>query len=1236
MSRWKHSDSGWPEGGFTKSIPRRLIGVVMVFIICIFGVPDVWSGVDIPANPLGATAPVPNNLVLTPSVEFPTIISVANLGDYSPEKTYVGYFDSNKCYAYYYSFNENERHFYPYRKVEGHACNDISNVPLWSGNYLNWAVTQTIDPFRKALTGGYRVKDTTSETWLEKARHDRNELFPDRRLPALGESSAMVSGATPFRNYFDGKVDKPVTSLISKIKGLGNRILFSVDGAVGEVVAYNPLVHGVTEQFNKSKVYELHVRVKVCDSTIGLEENCVSYPSGYYKPEGLIQQYSDKLRYSIFGYLNDSGWLPRDGAVLRSNQKYVGPKKFGPSDTSSVPWIPNPQREWDPDTGVLITNPNADEANAMSGKTNPPITNSGVINYLNKFGQMTSELAKSFDPVSELYYAATRYLKGQGGVASYSALSSDTSTAYKQADGFPVVTEWKEPYQYWCQSTAILGIGDVYTWMDKNLPSKSKEIYSDNEPKPKPDEVVNDETVDVMAATKKVFELEGVDEKPDNFTGRGNSAFIAGLAYDNRTMDLRPKMRGKQTAATYWVDVRENQVLEPKSKNQYWLAAKYGGFTVPEGFDPKTRAEPLPEAWWWTNGQTLSTGDKKPDNFFVASDATEMVSSLKKAFKQLVEGVSRSGTGVAVNSTSMVAGTMVFQASYDTGNLTGDLKAIEVDPVTGGLLSLPKWVASGKLASVTAPRTYIFFTSDGTSAGYGPFNYSNLSAEQKGFLSEAVVNYIRGSREGEGTVFRKRSGLLGTIVNSQPVVVGKPIRGLYATASFTGGGGAYNTHANTFKDRTPVVYVGANDGMLHGFNANTGEETYAYIPKAVLPNLAGYGNNDYSHRFFVDGKLTVADAYITNGWKTVLVGTLGAGGRGVFALDVSDPANVKFLWEKSAADIPALGNVLSKPVIAQVADGDWRVLLGNGPNGSGDSSQLIMISLRDGSVTTVDTGASGDNGLSGVYTWDADRNGFVDTVYAGDLTGRLWRFAGLTSTPVASLMFRAKDAAGNEQPITATPLVGKSKATSTTWVWFGTGRYVNNDDLTDRRKQTWYGLIDTGTETAGRSELAGRTDIKEVPYAGGFDVRVFPEAEALGAGQKGWYVDLPEDGERMVLPNLIDGRVLVGMSRIPDTRDPCAPEGTGYVMFINPFTGGRLSASYLDISRDGYFTSDDLAQVEGQRLVVSGIGLDSAVQGTVVTESNVVTSGENQKTVSFAKSGTRGVTRSSWRELRRP
>jgi len=411
-------------------------------------------------SPLTVAGNVPGNLLLVPSVEYPTLDSMANLGNYDPTRAYTGYFDPGKCYKYSYSATETSRYFYPVSTTTTRACSASSQQ--WSGNYLNWSATQTIDPFRKALTGGYRVKDTTTETWLEKARFDGSggsNLFPNRRIPASGSNNSQVSGATP-TNW---------TDFTYRIYQLGNRMRFTRTGdlATATVIAYDPSIH-TASSIDGTKVYEVSVRVKVCDSSVGVESNCVQYSSNG-KPEGLIQKYSEKIRYSVFGYLNDST-ITRDGGVLRARQKFVGEYKLEPSTNRLVA---NANREWDPSTGVQVLNPDASDATATSSVVGQAISNSGVINYINKFGQMTTQNHKSYDPVSELYYAAIRYLKRQGNVPEYTSLSGTSSQKYNYADAFPVITDWDDPMQYSCQANALLGIGDVNTHRDKDLPGST-------------------------------------------------------------------------------------------------------------------------------------------------------------------------------------------------------------------------------------------------------------------------------------------------------------------------------------------------------------------------------------------------------------------------------------------------------------------------------------------------------------------------------------------------------------------------------------------------------------------------------------------------------------------------------------------------------------------------------------------------------------------------------------------
>ncbi len=748
------------------------------------------------------------HLVLTPSVEWPTINSVANLGDFNPDRVYVGYFDPRKCYQYRYHATESERHFYPVRTTSNGRCGSAGE---WSGNFLNWAVTQTVDPFRKALTGGNRVKDTPSQTWLQKARHDGQGgtgIFPNRRVPASGNNAPLVREHTPFTANF----------LQIRIQGLGHRMRFRLNATNvdANVQHYNPASSNCA-----SAPCELSVRVAVCVPGL-LEDNCKQYASGW-KPEGLLQEYADRLEYSLFSYLNDSDIL-RDGGVMRARKKYIGPK----IRNEQGEWVDNPRREWDPVTGVLIRNPDSDWAAA----TNANIQDSGVINYLNKFGEMTTRNHKSIDPVSELYYTALRYLRNLGNVPEYSILPANQTDRYNLADGFPVITTWDDPITHWCQKNVILGIGDIYSHKDKNLPGSS---CTTNEPS-KPGQVQNDTGINVVTLTNRVGQMEGIGNVGSscNFTGRENSAFIAGMAWYANAYDLRPDLPGKVRASTYWIDVLEAQSLEGMARNQYALAAKYGGARLPANFDPNAwGTAPLPESWWHTNGETLtpfgSRGNgqpafKRPDNFYLAGNAADMVESLKRAFEAIALEVSSSSAAAATSSLILRSDTRVFVAGFRGEDWSGYVAGLSV--LNGNIQ--PRgcstcWEAEPLLRQKAANDQRRIFTRRATNSspsgsGNGSeLRWNNLHNHQQNALNRNAsgttdnrgqdrILWLRGQ---EVAGLRSRNGpdglrLLGAVVNAYP---------------------AY--HGN-------VVYVGANDGMLHAFDAETGEELFAYLPGTLL------------------------------------------------------------------------------------------------------------------------------------------------------------------------------------------------------------------------------------------------------------------------------------------------------------------------------------------------------------------------------------------------------------------
>ncbi len=1014
-------------------------------------------------QPVLATVSVPGNLALPLSVEFPTVVSQAYFGAYAPANEFIGYFDPRKCYRYTNvaaddglpSASNTVSQFYPVALADGAAgisrtCSRAGVDDTWSGNFLNWATMQTIDPFRWALTGGYRRVDTATLTVLERGwasgqggtgNFERRTIF----------DAAIIAGATPFTW---GRLDL-------RVEGLGNRLRFTNVSAAaldndGASIAYDGTA---TATPPAGAALDARVRVRVCDSsalaTVPLEGNCVGYGaqtngvSAGYKPEGLIQQYATRMTYSVFGYLNDSNIL-RDGGVLRAQQKFVGP-------VAQRPVLPLAYRtedtpEWDSATGVLFANPNPVDATATQTALAPNVTiaNSGVINYINKFAQTMPNRdgatpnndMKSFDPVGELYYAAIRYYRNLANVPQWSTMAGASDFTRRQwADGFPVITAWNDPIRYSCQRNFILGIGDVNTHADKNVPGATGTA---NEPA-KPPLVTADTALDSVLWTNRIGTMEGLGTlgTAENIGGccSNNSATMAGTAYWANTNDIRPDVVGQantignQTVQTYWVDVLEYRTY--KHRNQFWLAAKYGGFTPPTGFDPATRTADLAAGLWQGNGRTFAgtATQPLPDNYFPAANADDMVAGLRGAFDRIASQITARTTSFAT-ATPQVAqsGSASYSAQYDANTWTGDLIASSVTfPDNANPTLTENWRLSARLAAQlggtgwdTNRRIASWSNGGGVAfratavGGAGRLSDAQLAAldtpYRAGNDSTDFLNYLRGSRANERTAtavsatlaYRQRVGLLGDIVGSKARPVGPPASG-FSNASNPG----YAAFRTANAGRRTVVYFGANDGMLHAIDGsiavadiNIDRELFAYVPSAVIagPNgtpavdgLVALGNPDFTHRYFVNATPNVFDVDLnrtapagglplvgtpTPNWASVLIGGLGKGGRSYYALNVTDPATItseavlasRVLWEFSH---PNLGFSFGDPVVVKTRQHGWVVILPSGHNNANGQGYFLIVNPRTGElIQAVGTGegtVANDAGLAYVTAFSLDR-----------------------------------------------------------------------------------------------------------------------------------------------------------------------------------------------------------------------------------------------------------------------
>ena len=637
-------------------------------------------------------------------------------------------------------------------------------------------------------------------------------------------------------------------------------------------------------------------------------------------------------------------------------------------------------------------------------------------------------------------------------------------------------------------------------------------------------------------------------------------------------------------------------------------------------------------------------------NFVSATRPEEFVQGLVDALATVAQRLG-SASNVTANSTSFQTDTRVYQASYVSGKWTGELAAYEVSAAgvstkdeDGDGVPDAAWKAS---ALIPAYGNRIIFTSTGSGAGNGTAfptagQVAALALPGRGAGNGGPVTgaqnaaYVAGARDLEirqGGTLRDRDTVLGDIANSSPMYV----------------------------QDNEMIYVGANDGMLHAFSAvdrggsgaDGGEEMFAYVPAGIdFDDLATLSDTQYAnaHRYFVDGPVVVSPRSQTSG-TNYLIATLGRGGKGLFVLDVTDPEDFDeddVLWDLTGTALGAdMGHVLGEPLVVRLDDGSdtEAVLVGNGINSVNGKAVLFLLDLDTGAVIrTFDTGVGGDNGLSAPRGADLDGDGRVDVAYAGDLRGNVWKFD-LSGDPAdweiangGVPLFTATDAGGTPQPITAGLALARDPGTGKIWVFAGTGQFIESADVGSTAVQSMYGLIDDDVPITGRGELVER-GIVVTGTSNGRSVRGFAAAAAMPLDKKGWFIDLdvPAPGERVVSNPRVRGTVLLFASMIPPAENTCDAGGTGYVNALDAFTGTSLGNPYFDVNNDGQYDDEDgLAAGDGVVPVGSvdlGVGMPTLPS---LIESLLVVGGSSGTLGSITMNPQGGAARRiSWREILR-
>ena len=893
--------------------------------------------------------------------------------------------------------------------------------------------------------------------------------------------------------------------------------------------------------------------------------------------------------------------LGRYGGVLRVPMKYAGQRTYDENGVENTPLGGNPKAEWDARTGIFAANPDGDDptqppgARGISGvinyinkygrtgpvlgryKQNDPSSELyyETLRYLQGLppspaavSNLTADMYDGF-PIFTDWSQLDPYGGNRSRTADYACLRSNIALLGDVADGdatsqpapgyagrrrtpanadpagnIPDIPHWVSVVQAFEKGTAL-------AYVDGQGAAR----VTGGNPNPNP-------YVGEMAQT--TVTVPGAPSNPQTILPLHD---ILGLAYWAHTHDIRGAAWSRNVSAqrpglrvtSFLFDVnpwgQQSPAAVRRGWNQFYMAGKYGGFrTQPLGDaaapynlqgNPFHDQNSVPNGDVWQ--KTAQPGE--PQNYFMMSDARAVLTAFDAIFSEAVVA-QRSISGAAANSGNLTRdGALLYQAAFDTGHWSGDVQAYAIgadgaSPSSVEVGSAAIWSAAEQLAQRSAPRNIVIGKSSTNGQPHTTataFSVEAIEASLQNDLSgvpghatdgywQDRLNYLRGDRTHEGALFRRRYSLLGDVVNSGVTYVGAPAPG----PSAAGGHAAY---AAAQAHRAAAIYVGANDGMLHAFDAATGDELFAYIPSWLGPKLSaltdpGYGGGANPHQAYADATAVIGDARLGDGetaddWKTVLVAGTGGGGRGVFALDVTDPAQfdpAKALWEFTQHDDPDMGFVLGKARIVQMrtsAPGAatpayrWFAMVPSGVNSyvpaggafSNTGAPAIFLLALDkpaGQAWTL-----GDNYYKislpldaalaasvapGLVNLEAFTNasGVVDYVFAGDLHGKLWalNFTGFGAanwsaarlsrfstgaSGVAYPMYIAKDAAGVIQPITAAPVILRGSAEGTHYVGFGTGKYLEPSDAASTRVNTFYVLYDNGSgaATSGTSGVAG-------------------------------------------------------------------------------------------------------------------------------------------------------------------
>lgn len=699
-----------------------------------------------------------------------------------------------------------------------------------------------------------------------------------------------------------------------------------------------------------------------------------------------------------------------------------------------------------------------------------------------------------------------------------------------------------KPVQYWCQRTTLFALTDGRPHTDRGFSNNSHvRDYDGDCSGSNASACVSGGAAGAWdRKTARTYESQGSDYMDD----------VAKLLFD---VDLRP-------------DLAKPDPIPPATRAKNNITTYMIGFA-----DPAVQNDPL----------LINTARQGGGRFIAATDGPSLVD----AFQSLIADAlakDAAAAAVSVTNTQITAGSVGYASSYNSGSWYGDLEAYSLDLTTGLQNGPIQWSARDRLNGQSAASRRIASFNPSSRAGV-PFTTANGAAFRTATasLTDGVINYTRGDRTGEGTTYRARAYLLGDIINAEPVVV-----------SYASG---------------PVVFQAANDGMLHAFDgrveasaATRGQELWAYVPQLAHAKLAGRASLSFEHDYLVDSTPATAAISGAGSLSRILVGGLGKGGAGYYALDIGsgtaaseNAAANKVLWEFKPAN---MGYSFGVPLIVNTAAG-WRVVVASGYGndtstdgiGGDGRGRVWVLDPATGNVEKEFITPAGEGSASAALGLahlgklaNVSADAIVRHVYGGDLLGNVWRVdldaaSGSELVPIAA----TRDPAGSVQPITSAPVVGRvSGSSSKLFVYFGTGRYFSTEDVpgsaasnsSASQTQTFYGIVDdTLVASPALPDIRGSNG-SSCPADGGNGDLVCQAASQASASEpftatshavdtsvkRGFYMDIPIAGGRVNTQGALSakGTLVFVVNKPSDVV--CNPGGSSYFFQLSAATGGAV------------------------------------------------------------------------------